>query len=181
VASALATFKLDFFMRKSLSSITVILLFVAFVLWNNKPVQQFSETSEIPPVVFLTSLEDSLPKKTFDALHVGSVIGTKISGNGFDVRYFEYEVDPGKLLAAISEMPFNKNALIADTICRKINYLSLVTEEDKIPGDDYWIKFTNVDSDEFLFYECIKPPLRHTLLIRKNSGRVIHRISYSVT
>jgi hypothetical protein len=160
----------------------VLLLYAAFACKEpGADVNGITNSGASTTVMFYTSLADTLPGKTLQRMNVGDVNGVKFKTlNGNEVRYFEYNADPRKLLAAISEMPFNKNALIADTLCRKINSLSLVAQEELIPGDDYWIKFMNINADEFLLYECIKPPLKHTLLIPKKSSRVLHRISYSM-
>jgi hypothetical protein len=160
----------------------VLLLYAAFACKEpGANVNGITNSGASTTVMFYTSLADTLPGKTLQRMNVGDVNGVKFKTlNGNEVRYFEYNADPRKLLAAISEMPFSKNASIADTLCRQMNSLSLVAQEELIPGDDYWIKFTNVNADEFLLYECIKPPLKHTLLIHKKSSGVLHRISYSM-
>jgi hypothetical protein len=160
----------------------VLLLYAAFACKEpGANVNGITNSGASTTVMFYTSLADTLPGKTLQRMNVGDVNGVKFKSlNGNEVRYFEYNADPRKLLAAISEMPFNKNASIADTLCRQIdlNDLSLAAQDNWIEEDRYRTQFTEANRNNFLLYECIKPPLIHTLLIAKNSNNVIHRIAY---
>ena len=42
--------------------------------------------------------------------------------------------------------------------------------------DSNWVAPVGPDLDAFEVYECLKSPVRHTILISKNSRRVLHRI-----
>ena len=165
-------------MRKPLYSITVILSFVAFVFWCNKPEQQFSEISEIPSIIFYTSLADSLPKKTFEALQVGKVIGAKISGKGLDVRYFQYEADADVLIGALSESSFDINTIvIADTTCRSVDYSYLKMSLSNVSEGEFPYAASFLNAGEGLeVYECVKSPLKHQVVVDRASRKVWHRI-----
>jgi hypothetical protein len=134
------------------------------------------------PFIVYTSLEDSLPKKTMEALQLGRVTGIKVKypQDGHNVRYFEYEADATVLIHEISKLPFEKYAAISDTFCRSVDgdHLKLsrsrVSDTELNASSSFW----NADLNAFDIYECIKSPAKHSILISRTSKKIFHRIEY---
>jgi hypothetical protein len=133
----------------------------------------------IPPVVFHTSLHDSIPTMTYEALNVGKVLGIKIKNTGgYDARYFTYEADSKAVLKALAESPFDRSCFIADTLCRKITNEELLLIKKSLTATELEAAnfFWDTEADSFEVYESIKPPLKHQLLVSKISNRILHRV-----
>ncbi len=135
--------------------------------------------NEAEPVVFSTSLADTLSQKAFDELNVGEVSGIKVKYlSGHENRYFEYVAEKQLVLRVISHLPFTKYSVFSDTNCRRISFNDLNTVREKISETEYEnsLSFWNADPGSIEVYECIKSPLRHTLLFDSKSNHVTHRI-----
>ncbi|MBT1706263.1 hypothetical protein [Chryseosolibacter indicus] len=132
-------------------------------------------------VVFHTSLADTLPEETTKALNVGNVTGIKVLDlQGRDVRYFHYKANKKVLLEALAKSPFNRNALLADTLCREISREELVRFKRSIADPELHAGafFWNKVSQNVEIYESVKPPLKHLLIIDKSSRDIHHRIEF---
>ena len=147
----------------------------------NKPHPNIIEAHKASPIaaVFSTSLADSLPQKTFEALKIGSITGVKIVNlEGMDVRYFEYKVDADVLLSALSDSAFSIGSKITDTKCRKISrddfgrLLANVTDAERA----YSHAMLNKEGKDFEFYACLKSPVNHFVVVNRFEGKVWHRI-----
>ncbi len=70
-------------------------------------------------LVLYTSLDDTLPQKSVEALHLRQrVLGTKVKYmTGHSASYFEYEADGDDVLRMIGNLPFSMEAVRADTTC----------------------------------------------------------------
>jgi hypothetical protein len=133
------------------------------------------------PIALAVSLRDSLPQKAVTALGLSDVTGVKIQFiDGRSASYFAYPAGREVALNTIAGLPFSKGSKIADTLCRRVataflqrEYAGLSATESQY-SDFFWQALNhNVDA-----YECIKAPWKHTLLISKTSGRVLHRIEF---
>lgn len=132
-------------------------------------------------IIYSTSLADTLPKKTYEALHLGKVIGTRVIDlQGHDTRYFVYEADSAIVLQAISNTAFSIESPLADTLCQKTSkgilgqIYKTCSQEELEAGKSFW----NSDFDQYDFYECIKSPMKHHILINKKTNKILHRIEY---
>ena len=133
------------------------------------------------PIALAASLGDSLPQKAMTALGLSDVTGVKVQYiDGRSVSYFAYPAGREVVLNTIAGLPFSKQTKIADTLCRPVAPASLQNEYARLSStasqyaDFFWQALThNVDA-----YECIKAPWKHTLLVSKTSGRVLHRIEF---
>ncbi|NJM26710.1 MAG: hypothetical protein HC859_15760 [Bacteroidia bacterium] len=142
-----------------------------------------------PPVVFNgladgieeVNLADTLPASVYSALAtVKQVHGVRIRyADGTSSYYFEYETDHEKLLTAVGHSGFAAYARLADTRCREISFddahtdykrgmTSLQAEETSF--------FRNINRTDYNFFECVKTPLKHTLVLDKRSNRTLHRV-----
>lgn len=162
-------------------SFGVIGLLFLFALGGcKKPVIDVND-NVIPPLVLSTSIYDSLPQKTVQALNLGDITGLKFKyTTGLYANYFAYEADPQAVLNAISELPFQLSGSLADTLCHKITFNEIRALQQNISRTELERTsfFWNTDPVTMAMFECIKPPYRHTLLLTKNSDRILHRIEF---
>jgi hypothetical protein len=161
------------------SGLFFLLALMACISACKKPVDQSSDLlNESAPIIFYTSLKDTLPEKTFNEIKV-NVIGLKIRDlNGSDVRYFEYQCDPGKLLHALSNSSFHLNSENSALSCGPISKDDLISNLEKSFGGDkeYRARFGDYDPNGYEAFECIKLPLIHHVLVNRLSGKIIHRV-----
>jgi hypothetical protein len=133
------------------------------------------------PIALAVSLRDSFPQKAMTALGLSDVTGIKVQYiDGRSVSYFAYPAGTDVVLNTIAGLPFSKNSKLADTLCRPVATATLRREQAGLSpaelqyGDFFWQALSqNVDA-----YECIKAPWKHTLLVSKTSGKVLHRIEF---
>lgn len=124
------------------------------------------------------SLYDTLPKNAVTYLAAVEINGVRATyPSGRHTSYLEYEADPMRVLFAIQSIPFAMHEG-GDTLCRDMNEqfaLSgqrVLSQEEKSKASFFW----NIDPAEFVYYECLKGPQRHTILVSKNSNRILHRV-----
>jgi hypothetical protein len=140
-----------------------------------------NEITAIPPVFSQILLKDTLPAWAVNDLHALDIHGVKVQYfNGAHASYFEYTGgNPTAVVRTISMLPFHKRAMLADTTCHRIPYTALLALKEKLSPEELnrTNAFWSADPFEFDAYECIKPPLKHTILLSKTSSRVFHRIA----
>ena len=136
-----------------------------------------------PPVVFGTSLHDSVPAHLLSQMGLPDVNGTKLKFlNGNFASHFRYNAPAERVLRTLSMIPVPFSDVLADTTYRRIPHLELNTfvaglsafEKDEFPD------FVNAASSGVDAYECIKPPFRHIVLISRTDNSVFHRVEYAV-
>jgi hypothetical protein len=167
-------------MKKSL----FLLLAVAGVFWScQRNTMADVEQDNVweayrSPAFKHISLYDTLPKRAVDYLSAVEINGVRATyPSGKHTSYHEYVADPIRVLFAVQSIPFAMNEG-GDTLCREMNRpftLSgqrVLSREEKLRASFFW----EVNPDEFLYYECVKGVQRHTILISKNSKRILHRI-----
>lgn len=124
------------------------------------------------------SLYDTLPKKAVDYLNAVEINGVRaFYASGKHTSYLEYEADPMRVLFAVQSIPFAMHEG-GDTLCRDMGQpfaLSgqrVLSRDEKTKASFFW----KINPDEFVYYECLKGSQRHTILVSKNSNRILHRI-----
>ena len=144
---------------------------------NNTDIYGWDEYKN--PVITRTSLYDTLPKKFTSELNMASINGIKATyPSGKYTAYFEYKADPEKVLNAIGTLPFKKSDAVSDTTCRalpipfSLSGKSVLSMSEIKASSFFW----NINPHDFFYYECLKAPERHTILINKITGMVLHRI-----
>ncbi len=131
------------------------------------------------PEIKLVSLLDTLPSNSLSNLSIQELKGVKATYvTGRYTCYFEYSANQQELLRAINILPFNMNTRLSDTQCRKIDRdFSLngkrTRSDQEVESSSF---FWNINPEDFTYYECIKSPMRHTILLDKHSNRILHRI-----
>jgi hypothetical protein len=155
-------------------------LLIASAFSCKKPKETASGWKEYQsPVIEKVSLLDSLSSKALQNLNIKEINGVRvIYKSGKSASYFEYEADACALLKVINTLPFKRTNAITDTVCRAMEIpfsLSgkVVLSEEEIAATYF---FWEVGPKDFLYYECIKAPQKHTILISKTTDRVFHRI-----
>jgi hypothetical protein len=94
--------------------------------------------------------------------------------------YFEYIADKQDTLRRIAAMSFLKDNRISSTACELMNTNlnpldhSDLTQEERDATSFFW----DARANEFPFYECYKSPMKHTLLLSKNSNRILHKVEF---
>jgi len=131
------------------------------------------------PLISKISLFDTIHINTILALDIREVHGVNARyRSGKKVSYFEYDTDASTLLTFITCLPFQMNNSISDTTCRLQNFdfslsdKKFLSREERDAADFFW----DINPKDYRYYECLKSPERHTLLIHKQTGRVLHRI-----
>lgn len=133
----------------------------------------------IPPLVLSTSLSDTISPHALRAMKLEKVTGLKVKYiTGHFASYFEYEADAKQVLKTISQLPFSRHATLADTVCSPLTSADLALLRQHVSGDEltHGSSFWTADLEKFELYECLKSPLKHTILISRNSRRILHRI-----
>jgi hypothetical protein len=167
-------------LMRLLAFISPLLLFAAGFACQ-KPVETINSTwtEYAKPFITKASIYDTIPALSKFKLSIKETKGVKVVyTSGKSTSYFEYETDPKKLITIISALPFEKGNAINDTLCRKIeNTFSLsaknVLSSDELAGANF---FWSIEPKNYTYFECLKYPARHTLLINNITGRILHRI-----
>ncbi len=94
--------------------------------------------------------------------------------------YFEYIANKQDTLRNINALPFLKDNRPSSLVCELMNSLvnpldnSSLTQEQRDATSFFW----DARVDEFVFYECYKSPVKHTVLLSKTSERILHKVEY---
>ena len=93
--------------------------------------------------------------------------------------YFEYEATGIDTLKMIASLPFSIDdrvssvgPMLMESDSNPLEVNSSFTEEARNATSFFW----NAKAEDFTFYECIKSPMKHTLLISKTSSRILHKV-----
>jgi len=131
------------------------------------------------PQITAITLRDTLSSKLLYGLSIQEIKGVKASYvTGRYTCYFEYNANQQDLINIINTLPFDINTRLSDTQCRKMEgNFSLSgkrtrSQKELTSSEFFW----NIDANDFTYYECIKSPMRHTILLDNHSNRILHRI-----
>jgi hypothetical protein len=140
-------------------------------------------TAYAHPRIIADNIYDTLPALVKHDIKIEQLKGVKVFyPSGSNVSYFEYKADAKKLIDVIGRLPFKKCNEVADTLCRKMELpyslaaSKVLSKEELMAANFYW-KINVIDYD---YYECLKSPMRHTILVNRNNGRILHRIEKDV-
>ncbi|HEY3430154.1 MAG TPA: hypothetical protein VGK39_05705, partial [Cyclobacteriaceae bacterium] len=92
--------------------------------------------------------------------------------------YYEYEADHHQVLNVLASLPFRLDNNKSSVQCGWMNSDSNPLEYENISEAEVEASafFWRANPEEYSFYECLKSPLKHTLLISKTSPRILHRV-----
>ena len=126
------------------------------------------------------TLSDSLSAKTVSSMHATELSGISIThpGESRQVFYYEYSGEKVDVLRAIALSPFNKYETVSDTVCREVALNRYRVLKNRLSGREVEesIFFWDIKADDYEVFECIKAPAKHTILFKKNSKTILHRI-----
>lgn len=94
--------------------------------------------------------------------------------------YFEYIANKQDTLRRIAALPFLKDNRPSSLTCELMNSLSnplddsMLTQEERDATSFFW----DARAEDFIFYECYKSPVKHTLLLSKTSDRILHKVEF---
>lgn len=100
------------------------------------------------------------------------------SDTGKYTYYFEYIANQQDTLKRISALPFLKDNRPSSLMCELMNAPfnplddAALTHEERDAAAFFW----NARAEDFIFYECYKSPVKHTLLLSKTSDLILHRV-----
>ncbi|HEU5291314.1 MAG TPA: hypothetical protein VFU05_11755 [Cyclobacteriaceae bacterium] len=126
----------------------------------------------------------SVQEDIFNQISIGNIQeihGVKIMDyeNQKIEYYFEYEANALDTLKMIAVLPFaiddnisNVAPVRMESNTNPLEINPAFTEEIR----DAIAFFSNAKAEEFTFYECVKSPMKHTLLISKTSSRILHKV-----
>jgi hypothetical protein len=169
--------------RGFLTAIPLLLLFaLAAYDTHREVVDMASVTDAVGPVVLHASLEDTLSPAFLQALRLEQVEGLNVTYlSGKQAHYFAYIADADAVLRAVVHTAFSKYIPLADTTCRRIDRRAIdvlaqsLHATERGAGAFFW----EANADEFEAYECVRGPIRHTLLISRATRNVLHRVEFS--
>lgn len=155
-----------------------ILVALTLACEKPKPLAVIDEV-DVHRMSFVTSLNDTLPAKTITAMEIDRIVeGVKIKyHSGDERRYFKYEADPEKLLAAFREMPFELGNARTDIQLIPTRFEDMVKESDYTAGESE--EFWNDDNKNLEAYQCFKGGVKHQLLLNRKTSTIYHRVVYS--
>ncbi|HTE33397.1 MAG TPA: hypothetical protein VK666_23610 [Chryseolinea sp.] len=145
-------------------------------------IDSIPKENETAPQVTAVTLKDTLPaqmNKAIENLNLGNVMGIQLRyPSGRAASYFVYHAEKNATLMAISRLPFSKNAGVADAACRPMDgaewtALRAQASPSELNAAEF---FWDADPNDYVAYECLKTPMRHTLLVNKHTDEIIHRI-----
>jgi hypothetical protein len=153
----------------------LILSFAAFIIYtsiNNKRVVQADNSTYVSDSSVHEILGYSIEKiKELHAIKISQA--DKVS------YYFEYEADHTKVMELLATMPFQLDDNKSSVQCGLMNsdtnpllYAATLSKAERDASDFFWA----AQPSEYVFYECTKSPLKHTMLVSKNSSRILHRV-----
>jgi hypothetical protein len=131
------------------------------------------------PKLTSVTLRDTLPASSLANLFIQESKGVKATYvTGRFTTYFEYNANQQDLLKTINTLPFDINTRLSDTLCRKIDGQFSLSGKQFLSNEEIESSsfFWNINPEDFTYYECIKSPMRHTILLDKHSNRILHRI-----
>ncbi len=134
------------------------------------------------PTIQTVSLADTIPYKYLSQLNITEINGVKVSyPSRKSTCYFQYQARSADVLRMIAALPFKPDQTDSDTLSRKMDFPFSLAGKESLPDKEIKASsfFWELNPAEFDYYECRKSPVRHTILIHKSSGIILHRMEFS--
>lgn len=93
--------------------------------------------------------------------------------------FFEYEANALDTLKVVGLLPFTLDNNASSVACTLLESNSNPLEVNTAFSErvrEATSFFWNSQAADYTFYECIKSPLKHTLMISKTSSRILHKV-----
>lgn len=153
-------------------------LFAALVVYLPTARKAGTPFSDSPYVINHASVKHEFFKDPSFELEELNGVRVEDRQTGKVVYYFEYVANKQDTLRRIAALPFRKDDrpssityMLMESMNSPLDGTSLSTEEREAASF-----FLEADGEEFTFYECFKSPVKHTLLLSKNSDRILHKV-----
>jgi hypothetical protein len=150
--------------------------FAAFIIYTSLGVNNNHNVDTSVTYVSDSSIHEILG---YSIEKIKEVHAVKISKADKVSYYFEYEADHTKVMELLASMPFQLDDNKSSVQCGLMNsdtnpllYAAALSKVERDASDFFWA----AQPTEFVFYECTKSPLKHTMLVSKNSSRILHRV-----
>jgi hypothetical protein len=157
-------------------AILVTLAFAALILFTTRE-RVISSDGEI------TISDSSIRTDILNsyAFEIKEIHGVRVDDHAADSvsYYFEYEADYQTILNAIAALPVkiddNRTSIQCGLMNSAVNPLkfSIKQSEQELSVSEF---FWQAKPEEYVFYECFKGSMKHTLLVSKSSSRILHWI-----
>lgn len=139
-----------------------------------------SESSDPDQVYSITNASlqtDILHRATIEGLKQLHGVRVTYSDRTRVSYFFEYEANVQDTLKVIGSLPFILDDNISSLECTLMESDSnplgeAVSDQVREATAFFW----NSNASDYIFYECTKSPLKHTLLISKTSSRILHKV-----
>lgn len=153
-------------------------LFAALVIYlsaHRKAVNSFSDS---PYVINHASVKHEFFKDPSFELEELNGIRIEDRQTGKVTYYFEYMANKQDTLRRIAALPFKKDNRPSSLTCMLMESAHNPLVDTNLSGEEREVAafFLEADGEEFTFYECFKSPVKHTLLLSKNSDRILHKV-----
>jgi hypothetical protein len=106
--------------------------------------------------------------------------GVKIfnADTGRFTYYFEYIANKQDTLRRIAALPFLKDNRRTSLSYQLLDSFENPLDGSKLSKEEYEASsfYWDARGEEFTFYECYRSPMKHTILLSKNSDRVLHKV-----
>jgi hypothetical protein len=170
--------------RGLLAAIPLLLLFLSAACDKRQPPPDAAASVDeaVGPAVLHASLQDTLSPAFLQALRLEKVEGLNVKYlSGHEAHYFAYIADPDAVLRAVVHTAFSKHVAVADTVCRRMDPRALAMLAQPLHATERaaGVFFWEADAAEFEVYECVRGPIRHTLLIGRATRNILHRVEFS--
>lgn len=137
------------------------------------------DPESVSGIVLASIQEDILQGATIANLK--EINGIRIVYNDYSkcTFYFKYQADPYDTLKVIGDLPFVLDDNASSVACFLMNSNSNPLDENKtltkqeLEASSF---FWNSKPEEYTFYECIKSPFKHTVLISRSSPVILHKV-----
>jgi hypothetical protein len=153
------------------------LLFAAFIVYTSLGITKGGIVDTSSTYVSDSSVRESILGFSIEDLH--EIQGVQISKADKISYYFEYEADHTQVLNVIASMPFRMDNNRSSTQCGLMSSESnplLAYKEVSQTEFEASTFFWKAKPEEYIFYECVRSPMKHTMLVSKNSNRILHRV-----
>ncbi len=154
-------------------------VFAAFVTTLTTNPKANTDPDLVYGITYASIQTDILQPSIIDGMK--EIHGVKITfaDPGKVAYFFEYEANAQDTLKVVGSLPFAIDNNASSLACTLLESKSNPLEADEtLPEQvrEATAFFWNSKASDFTFYECIKSPLKHTLLISKTSSRILHKV-----
>lgn len=159
------------------AGLILMMSFAAFIVYTSLGLVKSNEVVDTSTTYISdSSVRESILGYTLPNLR--EIHGIKITKADRVAYYYEYEADYNQVLNLLASMPFQLDNNRTSVQCGWMNSDSNPLDFKNLSQTELDASsfFWNVIPEEYSFYECLKSPLKHTVMISKTTSRILHRV-----